>query len=763
MHSSASVNSTARERFCSSSFEDQTRDSETPRRKPRIRFRSQIVSLLLTTLVATLPGPIAASAAIATLAPLLDNTLFESPEFAASNGSGGALFAGLTGANAGFLKRRALLQFDLSSIPTDALLTSVTLTLYADRTALNPTQPLMAVHRTLSSWGEGASSTLLGAGATAKVGDATWDTRFFGLPGQEWASPGGDFVAQASATARVGFANSFNSWTDAGLLVDVTSWMANPASNFGWTLVGDEVTATSAIRFVSREGIDPNLRPQLVISYDPVPEPSALALLLLPLLALSSRRWTSGLRPVGALAIILVTALPESSHAEGPIAAPIIQGDIQVQLQPVATGLVSPLNLVEAPDGTGRKMIVEQKGQVQILQNGSLSSTPFLDLSSRMVALSPGYDERGLLGFAFDPGFADPSSPGYGRVFTYTSEPVASGTPDFLPPIGDDGSTALNHHSVIASWRVNASNPNVIDPASRQELLRFGQPQSNHNGGCLAFGPDGMLYIGSGDGGGANDGGGTSNRTGHNSAIGNGQDNGTLLGKVLRIDVNGANSANGRYGIPATNPFSGGISGAKEIYAVGLRNPYRFSFDGTDLYVGDVGQNNVEELDRVVVGGDYGWAYKEGTFRFDRTNGSVSTDLTGLPTDLLNPILQYDHDEGISITAGFVYRGSLLPELYGKYVFGDFARSFSTANGRLLYADLSTFEIREFTLGPQGTGLFLKGFGQDANGELYVMGSTTLGPSGTTGVAMMIVPESGAGALLLATAALIPLRRRRGC
>jgi len=683
-----------------------------------------------------------------------DNTLFESPEFAASNGSGGAFFVGLTGVGAGFLRRRALLQFDLSSIPMDAVITGAALTLYADRTAPTPTLPILTLLRTVAAWGEGASSTLLGAGASAKPGDATWETRFFGSAGQDWTTAGGDFSVIGSASAQVGLAGTYTSWTGTGLINDVSFWLANPASNFGWTLVGDETTAGSAVRFPSREGTNAAFRPQLTVTFESIPEPLTLALLLLPVFSLVGSRWRLRVGSSLALALVSFALLPWEIRAAGPIAEAILPGAIQVALEPVASGLVSPLNLVEAPDGTGRRMIVEQRGQVRILENGTLGSTPFLDVSSRMVSLSPGYDERGLLGFTFDPGFANPASPGYRRVFTYTSEPVASGTADFAPPVADDGSTAVNHHSVIASWRVNAASPNTIDPTTRQELLRFGQPQHNHNGGYLAFGPDGMLYIGSGDGGGANDGGGASNRTGHNSAIGNGQDNTTVLGKILRIDVNGTNSANGRYGIPISNPFSAGISGAKEIYATGFRNPYRFSFYGNDLYVGDVGQNNVEEVDRVVLGGDYGWAYKEGSFRFDRATGTVSTDLTGLPTDLLDPLLQYDHDEGISITGGFVYRGSLLPDLAGKYIFGDFARTFSTPNGRLFYADLGSLNIQEFNLGAQGTGLFLKGFGEDAGGELYVLGSTVLGPSGTTGVVMMIVPEPGTSTFVAVSALL---------
>ena len=435
-----------------------------------------------------------------------------------------------------------------------------------------------------------------------------------------------------------------------------------------------------------------------------------------------------------------------------PIPAVIPHGPLRVDLRPVVRELVSPITLLSPDDGTKRQFIVEQIGQVLVRKNGVLLATPFLDVSARLVTLNPRYDERGLLGMAFDPGFGDPTSPGHQRIFTYTSEPVA-GTAEFPDPYA----TTLNHHSVLASWRVSAADPDVIDPSSRQEILRIDQPQSNHNGGTIAFGPDGLLYIGLGDGGGAND----NNPNGHNPTIGNGQDTTIALGKMLRIDVNGTNSANGKYGIPPTNPFVAG-GGLPEIYAFGFRNPFRFSFDGNDLLVADVGQNKIEELDRVEVGKNYGWRLKEGTFKFN-TDGTISDDLTGLPPGLADPILQYDHDEGISICGGFVYRGDRIPELKGKYVFGDFSRSFSTPSGRLFYADLATAEIREFILGTEDAPLdfFVKGMGIDADGEIYVLASKVLGPSAAEsgerrGVALKLVPPALQSTLLYQTGSPVP-------
>jgi glucose/arabinose dehydrogenase len=388
--------------------------------------------------------------------------------------------------------------------------------------------------------------------------------------------------------------------------------------------------------------------------------------------------------------------------------------------------------MIPAPGTPGKLFIVDQAGQIRLIENGKLADTPVLDLSASLSEINRNYDERGLLGLAFDPGFADPRSPGFGRLFTYESEP-AQGEATFRLPAG----AKIDHHSVVAAWKMDSKNPGRVDPTSRIEVMRIEQPQLNHNAGMMAFGQDGFLYIAFGDGGGAND----SDRNGHNPKTGNAQDMTLVLGKILRIDVNGTDSRNGRYGIPKDNPFLGG-DGLAEIYALGLRNPWRFCIDGKDLIVADVGQNKVEEVDRVQKGGNYGWRLKEGTFRFNPKDGTISTDLDGLPTGLIDPVLQYDHDEGISITGGFVYRGKAIPELAGKYVFADYSKNFSLPQGRLFYGDLDTGEIREFILAPddQPLGLFVKGFGQDADGELYVMASKSFGLNGTPGVALKITP-----------------------
>jgi glucose/arabinose dehydrogenase len=444
-----------------------------------------------------------------------------------------------------------------------------------------------------------------------------------------------------------------------------------------------------------------------------MPKPSAYSLALAVAVSLSAF--------AGAQQLIL-----------NPIETPIPKGPVQIELEPIATGLTSPVLLVAAPDKSDRLFIVDQAGQIRIVQGGKLLPEPFLDVTDRMAKLNKDFDERGLLGLAFDPGFNDTKSPGYRRLFTYVSEKLDDSVKSDFPDPHLKPNEKVNHQTVIASWKVSAADSNRVDPASRTEVFRLDQPQFNHNGGMIAFGPDGLLYIGLGDGGGANDVG-----PGHNPEIGNAQDTNVLLGKMLRIDVNGKDSANGKYGIPKDNPYVGS-GGLKEIYAIGLRNPYRFSFDGDTLWVGDVGQNRLEWVSRVERGKNYGWRLKEGTFKFNKT-GLIEKDTTGLPQGLVDPVLQYDHDEGTSVIGGFVYHGKQRSDLEGKYVFGDYD-SPKPSQGRLFYGDLKSGEIREFKIGNDGRelGFLLKGMGRDNAGEIYALGSTTIGPVGTTGVVMKI-------------------------
>lgn len=453
---------------------------------------------------------------------------------------------------------------------------------------------------------------------------------------------------------------------------------------------------------------------------------------------------------------VLPAANPEPDPKPGPdpigdpITEPIVKGELTIELETVASGLVAPVYLTHAGDGTDRLFVLDQPGRIWIVENGNLLETPFLDMTERVHM--PGFfgsqdtadfDERGLLGLAFHPGFAEPESHGYQKIYTYSSE-LADSAADFTTvplPAGE----VFDHQSVVAEWTVDSVNPNVIDKSTHREILRIDEPQFNHNGGMLTFGRDGYMYIAVGDGGAAND-----VANGHGDT-GNGQNVNTVHGSILRIDPLDPSlttqspdlvGANGSYRVPVNNPFVG-EDGLDEIFAYGFRNPWRFSFHpSTDtLIVADVGQNMIEEVDLVRAGGNYGWNLKEGSFRFDSAEGTVNDELAGLPGGLIDPVVEYDHDEGISITGGFVYHGSAIPELTGKYVFGDFSSSFFEANGRLFFADLGTGLIDELKIGAddRDLGLYVKAFGQDASGELYLLAGTNLGPFGTDGLVLKIV------------------------
>ena len=330
-----------------------------------------------------------------------------------------------------------------------------------------------------------------------------------------------------------------------------------------------------------------------------------------------------------------------------------------IGLDRVVDGLTRPLFVTHAGDGSGRLFVVEQAGRIRIVERGAVLEPPFLDLSDQVRSGG----ERGLLGLAFHPEFATNR-----RFFIdYTREP--------------DGAT------VIAEYHAATASPNRADPLGRV-LLTVAQPFANHNGGMLAFGPDGDLYIGLGDGG---SGGDPGNRA---------QNLGELLGKILRIDVDGARP----YAIPAGNPFANG-GGRPEIYALGLRNPWRFAFDRADgrLVAGDVGQNRVEEIDVIERGGNYGWPILEGPLCYRPQTGCD-------PTGLMPPIAHYRHVHGrCSVTGGYVYRGAALPELVGTYLFGDFC------SGEIFgFRD----HVRSMLL---DTDLQIASFGEDANGEVYVV------------------------------------------
>jgi glucose/arabinose dehydrogenase len=352
------------------------------------------------------------------------------------------------------------------------------------------------------------------------------------------------------------------------------------------------------------------------------------------------------------------TALPPTDvPTETPSAAPTFPNPDAYDWETVASGLTRPVDLQHAGDGSSRLFIIEKVGRIRILQNGQLLDFPYLNITDRVGSSS---NEQGLLGLAFHPNYEVT-----GLFFVnYTDN---------------------NGDTVIARYRVTG-DPNVADPNSETVLLHVDQPFPNHNGGVLAFGPDGYLYAGLGDGGSAGD------------PLGNAQNLDTLLGKILRLDVDSADP----YSIPPDNPFG------NEIWAYGLRNPWRLSFDRAtgDLYIGDVGQNAWEEIDFVPAGTpggiNFGWNILEGTHPYDG----------GQQNGLTPPVAEYSHSEGCSVTGGYVYRGSM-PEWNGIYLYGDYCtgtvwgliRSDGGWQNQVLFSDAGR----------------ITSFGQDETGEVYLI------------------------------------------
>lgn len=343
-----------------------------------------------------------------------------------------------------------------------------------------------------------------------------------------------------------------------------------------------------------------------------------------------------------------------------------------VQMQTVATGFNRPLYVTHAGDGSGRLFVVEQGGLIRVIQGGAILPQPFLDVSSLLTwdVATGAYTERGLLGLAFHPDYAE-----NGRFFiNYTDR---------------DGAT------VVAEYRVSAASPNQADPASARILFTHPQPFPNHNGGHMSFGPDGYLYISLGDGGSAND------------PLNAGQDTSTLLGTLLRIDIDGDLP----YGIPDDNPFVEGADGQPEIWAYGLRNVWRFSFDRAtgDLYMGDVGQNQWEEINFEPAdspgGNNYGWNLFEASHVF-RSGGNRDA--------VVMPIAEYNHSNGCSITGGYVYRGQALPELEGAYFYSDWCSGLIWTAYR---DEAGNWQAPVF----MNSDYRVASFGEDESGELYIV------------------------------------------
>lgn len=371
---------------------------------------------------------------------------------------------------------------------------------------------------------------------------------------------------------------------------------------------------------------------------------------------------TATLAPTATLS----PATPPTEATPTPAAStPSFPDPSRFEWQEWTNGLTKPTDLLGAGDGSGRVYILEQVGVIWVMIDGRVQPQPFLDLRPRVGS---GGSEQGLLGMAFALDF----SASQAFYLNYTDQ------------AGD---------TVISRFRLS-TDANQADPSSEQVLLQVDQPYANHNGGGLAFGPDGYLYISFGDGGSAGD------------PQGNGQSTHTLLGKILRIDV----SPSQGYAIPPGNPFANG-SGRPEIWVYGLRNPWRFSFDRLtgDLYIADVGQNQWEEIDFLPAGSpggaNFGWNYREGAHPYA---GEPPPGLT-----LIDPIYEYDHTQGCSVTGGFAYRGQALPEWQGIYFFGDYC---SGKVWGLLQQD-GHWQTRLLFETPHN----ISSFGQDDAGEIYLL------------------------------------------
>lgn len=352
-----------------------------------------------------------------------------------------------------------------------------------------------------------------------------------------------------------------------------------------------------------------------------------------------------------------------------PTITPIPENPVSsITLEPVVSGLLQPLYVTHAFDE--RLFIVEQAGTIRVFQDGQLLPTPFLDIQDPVGSTS---NEQGLLGLAFHPNYQE-----NGLFFlNYTD---------------------TNGHTNIARYHVS-DDPNVADPASGQILLTIQQPFANHNGGMIAFGPDGYLYVGMGDGGSQGD------------PQGNGQNPGTLLGSILRLDID---SADGSYTIPADNPFAADATARPEVWAYGFRNPWRFSFDRltNDLFIADVGQNTWEEVswleNDTPAGQNFGWNHMEGNHCY-----TANCD----PASFVPAIFEYDHTFGCSISGGYIYRGEQFLSLYGNYFAADFCTG--TIWGVFPQPDGSW----QSTIVNQ-SGLPINSFGEDVNGELYIIART---------------------------------------
>lgn len=401
-----------------------------------------------------------------------------------------------------------------------------------------------------------------------------------------------------------------------------------------------------------------------------------------------------------------------------------------IKLEPFVTGVNSPLVMTQ-PKGDDRMFVAQQDGRIKIVKNGKITGT-FLDIRHLITDILHDFDERGLLGLAFHPDYAS-----NGKFYV-----AYSGHLNYQ----DDLAKMLwySHSNVVAEFTVSAEDEDVADPNSMRIITSIAWPQFNHNGHWIGFGPDGMLYISTGDGGYANDWG-----IGHNPEIGNGQDLATNMGKILRVDVDGDYP----YAIPADNPFVKDNNANDEIWAYGLRNPWRCSFDmggNNELFCADVQQNSYEEVDIITKGSNLGWRVMEANHCFDFLKPNEhpkSCDNAGMTA----PIIEYNHCSakpdgclGTSITGGYVYRGAH-KAWDGKYIFGDWSKSFATMDGQILIGSNNggkwSLDVAKVT-NMDGKIPYILAFAQGNDGEVYALTSVTTGPNGHLDTIYKIVPAN---------------------
>ena len=405
----------------------------------------------------------------------------------------------------------------------------------------------------------------------------------------------------------------------------------------------------------------------------------------------------------------------------------------KIKLEKVVSAVNSPLAMVQVP-GENRMFIIEQYGRIQVLENGKLGAAPLLDIRHRIPKLHQDFDERGLLGIALHPNFKS-----NGKFYVSYSAHL-----DFGSDLGM--MFWWDHSNVVEEYTISAKDKNVADPSSARRIMSHPWPQFNHNGHWIGFGPDGKLYVSMGDGGYANDWG-----IGHNPVTGNGQDMSVDYGKILRIDVD--TRTDGKpYGIPADNPFVGKKDVKPEIWASGLRNPWRCSFDtgSGELFCGDVQQNSYEAIKIVGKGQNMGWRRVEGMMRcFDYQKPDdhpASCDKAGITPAIIeynNCTAKPNGCKGISVTGGYVYRGAHAA-WKGKYIFGDWSKSFGEMDGQIFIGTKGsdgkwTMEVAEVT-NMSGKKPYVVAFAQDSAGEVYVLTSVTTGPNGTMDTIYKIVP-----------------------